>query len=160
MAEKSRRAAVAAITVDDGSRRVPIHNIHGEEIGVFHFHPTDIGIIQRYNDLVGRFDEITEPLLREDGGEEEGREQRRAEALREAEKRLCDAVNALFGGDAAGAFFGNMHPFSPVGGAFYCETVLQALGQYISEQFDAETARFSRRTDKYTRMAEAPGGEK
>ena len=144
MAEQMKE--MTAITVDDGSRRVPIHNIHGEEIGVFYFHPTDIGIIERYNRMVGGFDEITKPLEDFAGDEDDARQ---AEALREAERRLYDAVNALFGGDAAGAFFGGMHPFSPVGGAFYCEAVLKAVGQYISEQFDAETARFSDRAAKY-----------
>ena len=147
MAEKQKKgAATAAITVDDGSRRVPIHNIHGEEIGVFYFHPTDIGIIERYNRMVDSFDEITKPLEKF-GGEDSEADQ--AAALREAEKRLYEAVNGLFGGDAAGAFFGGMHPFSPVGGAFYCEAVLKAVGNYISGQFDAETAKFSSRAGKY-----------
>ncbi len=152
MAERKKGAAVAAITVDDGSRRVPIHNIHGEEIGVFYFHPTDIGIIERFNRMVGGFDEITRPL--EQLGDD-ATDDARAEALREAEQRLCEAVNGLFGGDAAGAFFGSMHPFSPVGGAFYCEAVLKAVGEYISGQFDAETARFSDRAAKYLKGAKA-----
>ena len=147
---KDEAMAVAAITVDDGSRRVPIHNAQGEEIGSFVFHPTDVGIIQRYNDMVARFDGITAPLSGLDDGDAAGMEA----ALREAERRLCDAVNELFGGDVAGAFFGRMHPFSPVGGRFYCEAVLQAVGEYISGQFDAETARFSSRTEKYTRAVE------
>ena len=145
MAE-NRIESIAAITVDDGSRRVPIHNIHGEEIGVFYFHPTDIGIIERYNDMMSRFDEITEPLK---GFAGEADEAKQAEALKTAEAKLYEAVNGLFGGDAAGAFFGNMHPFSPVGGAFYCEAVLKAVGEYISGQFDAETARFSDRAKQY-----------
>ena len=140
-----KKDAVAAIVVDDGSRRVPIQNAEGEEIGVFRFHPTDIGIIDRYNRMVARFDEITRPLEQFAGEDED----RQAEALREAEKRLYEAVNELFGGDAAGAFFGGMHPFSPVGGVFYCEAVLKAVGEYISEQFDAETAKFSGRAAKY-----------
>ena len=36
---KDKAMAVAAITVDDGSRRVPIHNAQGEETGRFVFHP-------------------------------------------------------------------------------------------------------------------------
>ncbi len=147
---KNKKDAVAAIVVDDGSRRVPIQNAQGEEIGVFRFHPTDIGIIERYNRMVERFDEITKPLERFVGEDED----KQAEALKEAEKRLFEAVNELFGGDAAGAFFGSMHPFSPVGGAFYCEAVLKAVGEYISGQFDAETARFSGRTAKYLKDGE------
>ena len=41
-----------AITVDDGSRRVPIQNMQGEEIGAFTFRPTDIGIVERFNAMV------------------------------------------------------------------------------------------------------------
>ena len=70
-----------------------------------------------------------------------------------AEKRLYAAVNELFGGDAAGAFFGRMHPFSPVNGAFYCEQVLGVVGKFISDQFDAETAKFKKRVAKYARGA-------
>ncbi len=142
---KKKTESMTAIVVDDGSRRVPIQNAQGEEIGVFSFHPTDIGIIGRYNRMVERFDEITKPLEQFAGEDED----RQAEALREAEKRLYAAVNELFGGDAAGAFFGSMHPFSPVGGVFYCETVLKAVGEYISAQFDEETAKFSGRAAKY-----------
>ena len=50
------------ITVDDGSRRVPIINADGEEIGAFRFHPTDLGIVERYNRLAEQFDAITAPL--------------------------------------------------------------------------------------------------
>ena len=50
------------IVVDDGSRRVPIQNTNGEEIGAFTFRPTDVGIIKRYNEMVAGFDAIVEPL--------------------------------------------------------------------------------------------------
>ncbi|MDO4866154.1 MAG: hypothetical protein Q4C10_06315 [Clostridia bacterium] len=143
-----------AITVDDGSRRVPILNVDGEEIGAFTFRPTDIGIVERFNRLADSFDRITEPLeaIPDDAGGGEADVVRR-EALAEAEKRLYAAVNELFGGDAAGAFFGRMHPFSPVNGAFYCEQVLGVVGKFISDQFDAETAKFKKRVAKYARGA-------
>ncbi len=68
---KKKTEAMAAIVVDDGSRRVPIQNAQGEEIGVFTFHPTDIGIIGRYNRMVERFDEITKPLEQFAGEDED-----------------------------------------------------------------------------------------
>ena len=45
-------------------------------------------------------------------------------ALREAEKRLYTACDKLFGGNMSEAFFGKMHPFSPINGHFYCENAL------------------------------------
>ena len=142
-----------AITVDDGSRRVPILNTDGEEIGAFRFHPTDIGIIERYNRLAVRFDAITEPLEaleRPEGGEIELSDPKLAEALKEAEARLNAAVNELFGSeDAAEAFFGRMHPFSPVNGEFYATQVLEKVGEFIGGQFEVETKAMSRKVRKY-----------
>jgi UDP-N-acetylmuramoyl-L-alanyl-D-glutamate--2,6-diaminopimelate ligase len=73
-----------------------------------------------------------------------------AAALAEAERRMTDAVNGLFGSDgAAAAFFGTMHPFSPVSGEFYATQALQKVGQFIGAQFDTETRAMSKRAKKY-----------
>ena len=145
------------IVVDDGSRRVPIMNTSGEEIGAFTFHPTDIGIIQRYNDLVDRFDGIVAPLEALSAEADDLldiTDPRYAGALGEAAERLYDAVNTLLGsGDAAQAFFGSMNPFSPVDGDFYCTRVLDALGSYIGAAFETETAKFSDKAKKYAKKA-------
>ena len=142
-----------AISVDDGSRRVPILNMDGEEIGAFRFHPTDIGIIDRYNRMAEQFDAITEPLeglnLAEDGGADLTAPEV-VNALGEAERRLYEAVNGLFGSDgAAEAFFGTMHPFSPVNGEFYATQVLQRVGEFIGAQFATETKAMSKKARKY-----------
>ena len=145
------------ISIDDGFQRVPINNKYGDEIGVFYFNPTDIGIIERYNKLADTFDAITEPLEAvkiDENGPDDEMDSRYIEALGEAKERLYDAVNELFGGNAAEAFFGKVHPFSPVDGNFYCENVLQAVGEFISKQFDSETKKLSARVEKYTNRAQ------
>jgi len=150
-----------AITVDDGSRRVPIMNTRGEEIGAFTFHPTDIGIVGRYNAMVERFDRVTEPLQAlagEDGEALALEDPRYAAAIDEATRRVVAEVDALFGSDdAAQGFFGRMNPFSPVDGVFYCAKVLEAVGTYIGQAFDQETARFSERAKGYTNRAQRRG---
>jgi len=142
-----------SITVDDGARRVPILNMDGEEIGSFRFHPTDIGIIERYNRLAEQFDAISEPLEGlsvPEGGEMDLTDPKLVAALTEAESRLNAAVNKLFGSDgAAEAFFGRMHPFSPVNGEFYATQVLQKVGAFIGAQFDTETKAMSKKAKKY-----------
>ena len=146
-----------SITVDDGFQRVPIYNKFNEEIGVFYFNPTDVNIIERYNNLAETFDSITEPLQAVQNGENgdiDSDDNRNIEALHEATERLYAAVNELFGGNMAEAFFGRVNPFSPVNGTFYCEQALQSVGQFISEQFDAETKKFSERVKKYTNRAQ------
>ena len=143
------------IVVDDGSRVVPIINQMGEKIGEFKFRPTDIGIVTRFNETVGEFDKILEPLENvnidvngnaneEDNGVEE------IAAFDEAVKRLYKAVDYIFGGNASEAFFGTMHPFSPVDNNFYCMQVLEKVSAFIGQQYDAELKKVNTNVSKYT----------
>lgn len=142
------------IKIDDGRRRVPITNSYGDEVGVFYFNPTDINIIERYNKLAKSFDSVLEPFDNLSDSDEnttdEEIDMQRIDALNEAKNRLNNVVNEMFGGDCASAFFGSIHPFSPVDGKFYCEVALEAVGKYISEQFKVETEKVSKRVAKYT----------
>lgn len=151
--EEKKTTAPLEIVVDDGLQRVPIRNTQGEEIGVFFIRPTDIGIIQRFNEVAEKFPQITEPLenigIKADGTAEDDGTDVAGEALKEAEKRLFEACDYLFGGNASEAFFGKMNPFSPVNGSFYCEIVLNAVSQFIAEQFSHETQKISKNVDKY-----------
>jgi len=144
---------VNEIIVDDGSVRVPIRNKRGEEIGVFFFRPTDLGIIDRFNELADDFDKITAPLesvnIKPDGTVDEKNDAELA-AMKEAEGLLYAACDKLFGGNMSEAFFGAMHPFSPINGHFYCENALQAVGSYISRQFAREVKKVNSRVDHYT----------
>lgn len=140
------------IVIDDGSVKVPVKNLHGDEIGVFYFHPTDVGLIERYNQIVDKLDDIVAPLehvaINPDGTAEDGNSVDAA-TLQEAEKRMFEACDFLFGGNVSSAFFGSMHPFSPVGGGFYCETVLASVGKFISAQFERETKKIKSKTERY-----------
>ncbi len=145
------------IVVDDGSRRVPIMNKNGEEIGAFTFHPTDLGIIERFNRLADGFDDIVAPLTALEAAEDEELDltnPKYTEAITEASRRMLAAVDELLGSDGAGeVFFGKMNPFSPVEGDFYCTQVLNALGAYIGRVFEAETAKFSQKAKRYMKKA-------
>ncbi|NCC06716.1 MAG: hypothetical protein EOM30_01410 [Clostridia bacterium] len=150
---KKENQSFTGIVVDDGSVKESIRNKHGDVIGVFYFRPTDVGIIERYNEIAAKFDEITAPLenvnINPDGTADEKNEAEVA-ALKEAEKRLYEACDYLLGGNASEAFFGKMHPFSPVNGRFYCENALDAVGKYISRQFDREVQKVNSRVNRYT----------
>lgn len=153
MAENKTVQQNLSIVVDDGSERVPILNKHGDEIGVFYIRPTDIGIIDRYNKVVKDFDKITAPLenvnINPDGSVDEKDEAEKA-AMDEAVKNLNKACDYLFDGNMSEAFFGKMHPFSPVKGRFYCENALNAVANFISHQFNREVAKINNRMERYT----------
>ena len=44
-----------AIVLDDRKISVPVVNTLGEQIGVFRFDPTDIGMVERYNEVAEKF---------------------------------------------------------------------------------------------------------
>ena len=141
------------IVVDDGSVKVPIKNKFGEEMGVFYFRPTDAGLFERYNELVDKLDDIVAPLghvsIDAEGNAADSENTVEVEALREAERRLKEACDYMFGGNMSDAFFGKMHPFSPVNGYFYCEQALEGVGKFISAQYDEEVKKINKRMGKY-----------
>lgn len=144
-------AETLKLVVDDGRKRIPIENTHGEEIGYFMFSPTDFGIIERFNEISEKFDEVVEPLekvgITPTG---EGVDQESVELLKEAKTRLFKLVDYLFQGNAAEAFFGTVNPFSPVNGNFYCVNVINVVSEFISSQFETETQKLSDHLAQYT----------
>jgi len=142
------------IQIDDGRRRVPVRNLDGEEVGVFYFRPTDVDIITRYNEKLPEFEKIVEPL--QDAGitaEGQGETDMDVAALAEAKRRLFEIMDYIFGGNMSEAFFGTINPFSPVNGDFYCLSALEAVGNFISVQFQSETDKFNAKVGKYTNRA-------
>lgn len=139
------------IVVDDGTITVPIKNTLGEKVGEFRFNPTDFNIVKRYNKLANDFGDIIKPLSEANiSATGEGEDEQSIEILNRVEQQLFEAVNYMFNGNMAEAFFGSVHAFSPVDGKFYCENVLNAVGQFISARFDEEIKQISTRVEKYT----------
>ncbi|MDO4381287.1 MAG: hypothetical protein Q4D20_10485 [Clostridia bacterium] len=163
---KSIERDINVIIVDDGLVNVPIRNKAGEEIGVFSFRPTDMGIIDRFNEMTANFEEIIKPLedidINPDGTADE-KEEAQFVALKEAERKLYEVCDKVFGGNMSEAFFGKMHPFSIVNGKFYCENALEGVGNYISRRFDREVKKVNNRVDRYThgyRTGKHKGGKR
>ena len=107
--------------------------------------------MKRYNEISEKFADVVKPLTEANiTAEGEGADEESMKILDEVEKNLFDLVNYLFDGNMAEAFFGKMHAFSPVDGKFYCENVLNAVGEFISNKFDSEIKKVSARVEKYT----------
>lgn len=128
------------ITVDDGLIEVPILNKKGEEIGVFRFRPDDVGMVHRYNETVAKLEKVITELENAETDVDDSFDK----AIKAAEKPLYEACDYLFGGNFSEAFFGKMHPFSPVNGRFYCETAIEAVGEFISHQFEQEVKKLQK----------------
>jgi hypothetical protein len=122
-------------------------NQYGDEVGEFYLNPTDIGIYERYQTMGEEVEQIMSPLS---GTEKIENMEQFVEATKEIKARLFAAVDKLFGYEGAAArLFGNRHPLSPVGGAFYFQLVLELVAKEINAAFDAETEAFSANVKKY-----------
>lgn len=136
------------LTIDDGMEEVPITNKFGKQIGVFYFRPTDLGMYERYQELVASIGDIVKPLenmdISADGTAND------MVALDDIKNKLFEKCDYMFGGNFSEAFFGEMHPFSAVGGRFYCEVALEAVGNYISARIKEQAKETEKRVKKYT----------
>ena len=138
-----------SITVDDGLRMIPVRNKMGQQIGVFAFRPTDVDMISRFNEMARRWDdEVTKPLKALGDAPDVTAPEVEA-ALQKVKGKLFALCDYAFGGNMSEAFFGSMNPFSPVDGGLYCENAMDAVGAFLSEQFDRETAKIHKRVEKY-----------
>lgn len=151
------------IVVDDGRIALPVRNKIGEQIGTFYFNPTDVGMIERFNEVAAKMPEIFKPLeninIAVDGSTDDGDVEAEA-IMREAKNKLYESCNYLFGGDLAAAFFSGTHPFSPLAnGTFYCQEALEQLGKFIEKQFQRNVKSISTNVSKYTSKYKSQPGK-
>lgn len=135
------------IVVDDGYVHVPMYNLGGDKIGEFSFQPTDVDIVNRFNESMEKFDEVISPI--KEFAEKAGEDADPMDALNEARDRLFKACDYIFNAETGKSLFGRMHPFSLVDGKFYCEEVFDKLGQFIAAQFGEQTKKVNARVQKY-----------
>lgn len=143
------------VVINDGRRKVTIKNQNGDVIGSFRFNPTDINIVNRYNESVEKFADIVKPLSEYDiGANGEGVGDDAVKVLDVAEAKLVELMDYILDGDFGQAFFSKTHAFAGVEDGdeikFYCEVAFDVIGKYISQKFDAETKRLERRLGKHT----------
>lgn len=136
--------------VDDGTREIPIVNKFGKLICNVYIRPSDLSIIDRYEDLVKDFDKIVDPLknldIKNDGTaslEEDWK------ILKSVEDNLKQRINELFDMEEADEIFAKRNPFSSIGGEFFCAKVLHALENVIVAAINEEAQLSSERTAKY-----------
>lgn len=136
--------------IDDGTREIPLVNKFGKLICNIYIRPADLSILDRYNQLAADFKDIVEPLktmdIKNDGTATFDTDW---QVLKNVEADLKQRINALFDMDEADAIFAKRNPFSSVNGKFFCESVIEVIGNIIVEAVEDELAKSKRRTDKY-----------
>lgn len=144
--------APLSITVDDGLKRIPIHNKLKQKIGEFRFRPSDFEIVTRFNSMADRWNEVTDALddmIDGEDGSADLNDPRTIAALEAAKKKLFSLCDYAFGEGASEAFFSVLNPFAPIDGNLYCENVFTAVGDFLSRYFQRETRKLNSRVAKY-----------
>ena len=136
--------------VDDGTQAIPIENKFGKKICTIYVRPGDLSIIDRYNEVEKRLPAIVEPLkdmgIKNDGTAEFEKDWN---ILKEVEASLYKELNYLFDMDEAAEIFATRNPFSSVNGTFFCEIIIEVIGDIIANGVQAESEQVQRRTEKY-----------
>ena len=69
--------------------------------------------------------------------------------MKSVETELKKRINAIFDMDEADDIFAKRSPFSSVGGRFFCENVIEGIGNIITEAVEDELRLSAQRTSKY-----------
>lgn len=139
------------LVIDDGKIEIPIENHLHMQIGVLRFSPTDMNIINRYNEVSRKLDDVLKPLSEANitsGGE--GEDEKSIQILNKVGEEIIDLLDYIIDGDSREAFFKKMHIFSIVKGHFYCENVFRVIGSFISKEFETEVNNISVRVNEHT----------
>lgn len=127
------------IIIDDGTKVYNIKNKQGKYLGKFEFRPADTNIVNRYEEVVNFFNNLSIPEAENNEG-----------AMKKVENEVVDQMSYLIGGDAGQAFFSIMGAFSILAsGELFFENVLGAIARVIEMEFSVRTKKLQRRMNKY-----------
>lgn len=138
------------IIIDDGTREIPIYNQFDECICTIRIRPADISIMDRFKAMQDNLPAIFEPLNSIDIAADGTAETPAGwDVLKQVEAGLLEQLNTLLDTTTAADIFRTRNPFSAVGGKFFCEHVITALGELIASAIAEETAQAQRKVEKY-----------
>ena len=138
------------IVIDDGTRELILKNQFGTVICKLHIRTGDLSFMDRYTEMMNDLGDVVKPLssvnLNADGTA--GFDAEWA-VIKQVEADLMKRLSALFDTDEVSAIFKHRHMFSSIGGEFFVEKVLAALGAEINEAIKQETELSKQRMSKY-----------
>lgn len=134
---------MGAIRIDDGTREFTLVDTYGREFCKLYFRPADLSIMDRYKALTEDFDSVIAPLAEVNADEEMDWEKVKA-----AEAEIIRRLNVVLDTDTSG-IFAKRSAFSAVGGKFFCELVIEAIGEIITKAIAEESAKSAQRIAKY-----------
>ena len=138
------------IEIDDGTKEYTIVNKYGQTICAIHFRAGDMSIVERMKELQEAIPEITKDLenvdIKNDGS---GVDMDGYTVIREAEKRMAEALGKVFDTEEVSKIFEKRSMFSSVNGEFFVTQVVDVLVDQILETMKEENEKTAKRIEKY-----------
>ena len=117
---------------------------NGKHLFTISFHPTDVGIVKRYEKVADHLNNLSAKDLGLDGEDETA-------AIEAAEKALEEQMNQMFNSDIATPIFAVMSPFTPLAsGKLYVEEIMEKIGVLIESEMNVRLEKVQSRMQKYT----------
>lgn len=131
------------IIIDDGYEEYTIENKNGKVLGSVRFNPSDVAMINRFDDVIKHIQEFSQGI---DDSQD-------ASVISSSfTEMLSNEINYLFNADVAGAFFSITSPLTPLeNGNLYFEVVLNAIGKLIESETGRKVQKMQTKISKYTR---------
>lgn len=135
--------AAKEVLIDSGLCTYDIKDKEGRLFGQFAFNPSDTDIVKRHEKVVAAFENMEIPDITEDN---------LVKGLEDIDKFICEQINYLLGSkEVAEKFFSIMGPLSPLAsGQFFVESVLDAIGQAITNETGERVRKIAGKIKKHT----------
>lgn len=133
-------------------------NINGDESRVIRFNPSDIGIIERFNEakknITGYQEKLKDIPLKADGNPdvEEKEYETAARLVGETRKFINTQIDYVFANPVSDTVFGMQSPLSSVGGVPLFERFMNCAKPFVEKEIKSESEVQQKRISKYQKV--------
>ena len=129
------------ITFNTGAKTYEIVDQDGNDLGVFRFVPTDVGILTIYKETAAFFASVGDKMKGED----------LEDILPDLEREAGEKIDFLFGAPVSENFFKITHPFTILeDGQTFVEQIITVIGGIIEKELSEREKKQQTQIDKYT----------
>lgn len=127
-------------------------DVQGKPLFTVCVNPSDLGIIQRAQDLIDFLSNLDLSVKDSEGNvEKEPALEETARILNENTKVLAEKLDGLFNAEISAAIFSVMSPFTPLtSGKMYIEEIAEKLVDAVAAETNARFKKVQSRQNKYT----------
>ena len=131
---------------------VCIKKYDGTVLSEFSFNPSDAGIVERYDDFVNGFDELSEKISKYEFKKEKNPDLEEVKnAFADIKKEIYQKVNALVNADVSENIFNVMHPLSVMpDGNYYFFFIVEQIGVKIRNITGQRVKKMEMKIKKHT----------